>query len=239
MTSKHIINCPCCFKIFKKRGCYEKHIFDCQRTNDIRNPTNKELYAMITVLTEKYNNVQNELETLKQYTYIKNKKIDVLQWLNNNNKDIIHIEKYNFYDHIHNMVIDMNNLEFIFKNGYIEGVFTIFITHLQSIDHNQIIKCFEQKKNILYVFDKGWKVLDDKQFIVLFTDIHKKVLNAFDEYKIINEHKMLDEDYQTEFNNNFMKILCVDVSFETQFNRFKSKLFNELKENFKSIELEI
>ena len=194
---------------------------------------------MITVLTEKYNNVQNELETLKQYTYIKNKKIDVLQWLNNNNKDIIHIEKYNFYDHIHNMVIDMNNLEFIFKNGYIEGVFTIFITHLQSIEHNQIIKCFEQKKNLLYVVDKGWKVLDDKQFIVLFTDIHKKVLNAFDEYKIINEHKMLDEDYQTEFNNNFMKILCVDVSFETQFNRFKSKLFNELKENFKSIELEI
>ena len=24
MTSKHIINCPCCFKTFKKKGCYEK-----------------------------------------------------------------------------------------------------------------------------------------------------------------------------------------------------------------------
>ena len=236
MTSKHIINCPCCFKIFKKKGCYEKHIFDCQRTNDIRNPTNKELYAMISVLTEKYNNVQNELVTLKQHTYTQNKKIDVLHWLNSHD---VQNKQYNFYDHIHNMVIDMNNLEFIFKNGYVDGVFTIFITHLQSIDHTQIIKCFEQKKNLLYIFDNQWKLLDDKQFVVLFSDIHKKVLNVFDEYKIINEDKMLDEDYQTEFNNNFMKILCVDMSFETQYKRFKSKLFNNLKENFKSIELEI
>ena len=65
MTSKHIINCPGCFKIFKKAGCYEKHIFDCQRNNDIINPNNKQLYAMITALTEKYNNVQNELDILK------------------------------------------------------------------------------------------------------------------------------------------------------------------------------
>tara|TARA_R110002020_G_scaffold400260_1_gene610342 strand:- start:1094 stop:1813 length:720 start_codon:yes stop_codon:yes gene_type:complete len=239
MTSKHIINCPCCFKTFKKKGCYEKHIFDCQRTNDERNPTNKELYAMITVLTEKYNNVQYELETLKRYTNTYNKKIDVLYWLNNINKDLKHMEKYNFYNHIHNLEIDLIMLEGIFKNGYIDGVFDIFITHLQSIEYNQIIQCFEQKKNLLYIFDKGWKLLEDKQFVILFTDIHKKVLNAFDKYKIINEHKLLDEDYQTEFNDNFMKILCVDVSFETQCNRFKSKLFNKLKEVFKSIELEI
>ena len=32
MTTKHIINCPCCYKIFKKTGCYEKHILRCERT---------------------------------------------------------------------------------------------------------------------------------------------------------------------------------------------------------------
>ena len=94
------------------------------------------------------------------------------------------------------------------------------------MNHNKIIKCFEQKNNLLYIFDNEWKLLDNKQLISLFTDIHKKVLNAFDEYKILNEDKMLNEDYQTEFNENFMKILCVDVSFEKQCNRFKSKLFN-------------
>ena len=36
------------------------------------------------------------------------------------------MEKYNFYNHIHNLEIDMNNLEVIFKNGYIDGVFSIF-----------------------------------------------------------------------------------------------------------------
>ena len=34
MTSKHIIHCPSCFKTLKKKECYEKHIFKCQRLNE-------------------------------------------------------------------------------------------------------------------------------------------------------------------------------------------------------------
>lgn len=236
MTSKHIINCPGCFKIFKKAGCYEKHIFDCQRNNDIINPNNKQLYAMITALTEKYNNVQNELDILKRCTRAQNKKIDVVLWLN---KQEMNNEHYNFYNYVHNMKINRNDLEFIFKNGYIDGVFDIFMNYLQSTEYNQIIKCFEQKKNMLYIFDNQWKLIDNKQFLTLFNEIHKKIMVAFDNYKIINKDKLLDEDYQTEFNNNFMKVLCVNVTFETQCCRFKNKLFNTLKENFNSVELEI
>ena len=46
---------------------------------------------------------------------------------------------------------------------------------------------------------------------------------------------MNDDDFQVEFNNNFMTILCVNIPFESKCVRIKNKLFNELKENFKSI----
>jgi len=66
------------------------------------------------------------------------------------------------------------------------------------------------------------------------------VMSSFNEYREKNTDKMENEDFQTEFNNNFIKLLCVEVPFETKSVRVKNKLFNELKENFKSIiELDI
>jgi predicted nuclease with TOPRIM domain len=87
MTSKHIMNCPSCFKTFKRTGCYEKHIFLCQRRDEEIIPNNKQLWDMITSLTEKYNNVQSELESLKRKISIQNKKIDILEWLNRTSKN--------------------------------------------------------------------------------------------------------------------------------------------------------
>ena len=41
---------------------------------------------MIKSLTEKYNTVQSELENLKNKVGIQNKKINVLEWLNKQDK---------------------------------------------------------------------------------------------------------------------------------------------------------
>ena len=235
MTSKHIINCPSCFKSFKRAGCYEKHIFQCQRRNEEKIPNNKELWDMITHLTEKYNTVQSEMEYLKNKMGIQNKKIDVLEWLNKQEKP-----NNTWKEIIENFEMKICDLDLIFQKGLIEGVVDIMIQYLQSFNSNDVIRCYEQKKNVFYVFNGSWEILNKGDFENSYKTIYQKILSSFEEYKNVNENKMNNDEFQIEFNNNFVKILCVQTPFESQSVRIKNKIFDELKENFKSIiELEI
>jgi len=234
MTSKHIINCPSCFKIFKKNKCYEKHIFQCQRLHEEKIPNNIELLNMIIQITDKYNLVQTELQTLKGQICIQNKKLNILEWLNNQEKTTLS----SWNNIMDSFEINLSDLELIFEKGLINGTFDIIVQYLQSFNFNsnEIIRCFNQNKNTLYVFNDEWQILNKSDFENIFKTIYQKILCIFNKYKDFNKEKLLlNDDFQLNFNNNFIKILCVQISFENQCVRIKNKLFNELKENFKSI----
>ena len=238
MASKHITNCPCCFKIFKRQGCYEKHIFTCQRKqSDIgeKLPNTTQLYEMITILTEKYNSVQSELENMKQHIRTKNKKIDVITWLNEQEKP-----EHSWYSCIENMEITISDLESIFKNGFIDGSFEIINKYLEKEGVRETFRCFEQKKNIIYVFDEEWNECKTDDFKKIFNLIYNKLMVTFDDYKMENEGRMGDEQFQAEYCDNFMKLLCVDIPFEKKMTRIKNKIYTDYKESFKTItEMEI
>lgn len=253
MASKHIVNCPYCFQLFKKKGCYEKHILYCQQTmsnvsngsyvsnesngcNKEKVPNTGQLYELITTLTEKYNTVQSELESLKRHINIKNKRIDVLTWLNEQP-----IPSSTWSMCMEHFTISVDDIEAIFKNGFIDGALEIINSYLYQEETRQVLKCFEQKNNILYVFDGGeWKELKNDEFKVIFNDIYKKILGSFDEYKNKNQYRMNNEDFQTEYSNNFMKIICVNLTTDIKCTRIKNKIYNEFKESFKTIvELDI
>lgn len=233
MTSKHITTCPTCFKIFKRTGCYEKHIFVCQRTNEdaIKIPNTKELYQMVTTLIEKYNNVQTELECLKRHIYTKNRKLEVLPWLNEQEPP-----KCKWSTCIDSLSLTTEDLHLIFKNGFMNGAFEIINKHLQSGENLSTIKCFEQKKNILYIFDEKWEECGTDKFKTIFTVIYNKIMTRFDIYKNENNHRMEnDEQFQIEYLNNYMKLVDINMSFESLCNRIKNKIYMEYKESFKSI----
>jgi hypothetical protein len=235
MASKHIVNCPCCFKVFKKKGCYEKHILYCQQSftnknTDCPEPNMRQLYDMITTLTGKYNMVQTELESLKRHINIKNKRLNVLSWLNEQPVPITTWSRC-----MDNFTVSVTDLECIFKNGFIDGVLAIINNYLYQDENRCTIKCFEQKNNIIYVFDEQWKELTKDEFSVLFNGIYKKSFAAFDNYKNENMYRMNNDDFQTEYSNNFMKLLCSQLTPEAKCTRIKNKLYNEFKDNLKTI----
>lgn len=235
MSSKHITNCPCCFKIFKRKGCYEKHILQCQRMNDEKTPDSAQLYKMFLTLTEKYNIVQTELDTLKRHIYTKNKKLDVLSWLNEQD-DPNGTGTNNLFKCIENITISVTDLEIIFEKGFIEGTLEIITKYIQmDSSHSELIKCFEQKNNILYVFDDEWKEMKIEGFTEIMKSIYKKMLATFDDYKNVNIDKMNDDDFQLKYSDNFMKLLCVNIPFEMKCTRIKNKLYTCFKEPFKTI----
>lgn len=237
MTSKHIMNCPSCFKTFKRTGCYEKHIFICQRRDEEIIPNNKQLWDMITSLTEKYNNVQSELESLKRKISIQNKKIDILEWLNRNSKNN---SNNNWDDVMSNFEIKIIDLEIIFEKGLINGTSIIIINYLNSLNNQDIIRCYEQKTNTLYVYNNTWMILSISNFEIIYNNIKQTIFKTFEEYKNINEIKLQNDDsFQNKFNDNFMKLLCTDISFQTQSMRIKNKIFVHFKQSFNSVELQI
>lgn len=232
MSSKHITTCPSCFKIFKRAGCYEKHIFVCQRsTEEPKTPSTKQLYEMINTLTEKYNTVQTELECLKRHIYTKNRKMEVLPWLNEQEPP-----KYRWTTCIENMKITSTDLQVIFKKGFINGVFELVNNHLLLGENLSTMKCFEQKKNIVYVFDGEWNECKPVDFKNTFTIIYNKLMSAFDIYKNENEKKLEnDECFQLEYLDNYMKLVDINMPFETACNRIKNKIYVEHNESFKTI----
>lgn len=236
MTTKHIINCPCCFKIFKKKGCFEKHILSCERIERSSNaPSISQLYEMIQSLTEKYNAVQSELESVKRQINIKNKKLDIITWLNthsisNKNSDMFQLTK--------SIRIDDNELNIIFDKGFVEGVVEIIRNYfnIQQEAGCEFIRCFQQKKNIIYIFsDDNWKILTIEEFTKIIHEINVKVFSAFNLYRESNIDRLDQDDFQVTFTNNFNKLICTNLSFEQQCVRIKNKLFSEFNECFKTV----
>lgn len=235
MTSKHITNCPNCFETIKKTSCYEKHILQCQRTNDLSNftsPSNKQLYEIIVNLTEKYNKLQTEVDGLKKQLYVKNKKLDVLSWLN-----VQTLPTNSFHVYMEHISIDVEKLTYIFDENLTTGILRIVCEFLEETDAKYSIKCYDQKKNILYVFNgEMWTEFTAEEFRKTINKVYSKCLQGFDMYKNKNEEKMkTDSDFQEEYTKKFMKLINTKPSFDTICGRIKNKLYIELKESFTSI----
>jgi hypothetical protein len=248
MTSKHITNCPNCFETIKKNGSYENHIFKCQRTNEAftsTGPSNKQLYEIIVCLTEKYNKVQTEVDNLKKHFQIKNKKLDILLWLNKQQ-----VPSNNWNEYIENININIDDLHYIFENNLVDGILQILVDRIEQ-DNIECIKCYEQKKNILYVYNNydtdnnsdinhnnvnKWMEIPKDEFKNGMNKIYSKCLQTFDVYKNENEEKMkTDSDFQDQYTKNFMKLINTKPSFDVLCVRIKNKLYTEIKESFSSI----
>ena len=144
MSLKEIINCPCCFKCFKKKGCYDKHIMYCRELAFTKIPTNTQLMEMIANLTDKYNGVQKRITIYQKSNLYKNRKLDVLKWLNdsNNTDENKGLSFINAFDDID---ISIEDLNFIFDSNYVKGVCEIMKRHLSNhYDIDTLIKCFNQ-----------------------------------------------------------------------------------------------
>lgn len=241
MASKQIVNCPSCFKCFKKKDCYEKHILYCDRELKSANiPTNTQLLDMITLLTDKYNGVQRELQNIKNQIYTKNRKIDVLNWLNQT--DIGKGNKTTFIDILHNMDISIDDLQLIFDNNFIVGVSNIIAKYLSdNSDIESIIKCYREKKNIIYIYHSNeWRALENNEFIDIMKEINVKLFDTFKKYRDLQLATEDSEQFYVQYNINMKKILCVNIPFDTKCSRIRNKIYENYKESIKSMtEIEI
>ena len=230
MSSKQIINCPNCLKIYKKKGSYENHIFKCER--EIANTNNKEsipkLFEMIEKLIENQNQMQLEISNLKANLNRKNKKINVLDWLNDKEE----IEG-DFTEKWKKIELSENDLLIIFDKGYVKGISEILNTLFSDLN---TVRCFNEKRNIIYTFTNGkWDEIQKEEWEEIIKRVNNQILVLFKKYQDQNLEQMENETFHKQLNNYLGKILCVEINFETKCNRIKNNVYNFLKIGFKNI----
>lgn len=212
----------------------------------VKTPSGREMFDMIQHLLFKYKNLEDEFEKINKHSKKTNKKINILEYLNNNhdnkNKNII---PYDIW--INNLTISRLDLLHMFKYSYDGGISNGIMRNLPIENTQQHpIKCFEQNKKIYYKYDRvetddnkqtyKWVIMNDLDFDTLIMKISQVFMKEFQDWK--NEYKREienDEDFHETYMKYMKIVLGANKSKKKILSYVKSKLYNYLKRDLKNI----
>ena len=238
--------CGFCGKSFKRKTFYEEHIILCEQLHNARHlredekneefdlPSRKELYSIVRNLSLKYDELVTEVHALRSYVNKQKKKINILEWLNENCSP-----EMDYVEWVHSLNISDELLENTFKYGIVQGIMDLIIENmpLENVK-NHPIKCFQQKQFIFFRFRNGkWSTMGITHLESFFDAIHCLFMRAFQNWKKENQEQ-IDEDerfYEETYLTNMQTILASNRSKDFIFKNVKSKLYHYLKMNLKHI----
>jgi hypothetical protein len=223
-------SCKNCYKEFKSRVGLWKHQKKCcfQEVNNEPNTTNtntntnttdkdiimalingqSELKNLIIKVIEK-DTISNSHNTTNNSH---NKTFNLSFYLNETCKDAINID-----DFVKSIKVQLEDLEYTGRSGYVEGVSNIIINKLNSINKNKIpIHCSDEKREVLYIKNDGeWiKETDNKPIL---TKAIKTIAN--ENIKTISEWKNTYPDCveaNSKKNDLYLKIVSNSMSGVTK-----------------------
>ena len=262
----HPMYCEFCGKCYKTIVNLNKHILLCEvvnrslnkttnKSNSINNanpinenlPSQETMYKIIESLAMKYNKLEEKMEQLQKWVDKKKKKINIIEWLNENDK----IKPVYNFDSINdkiNIIITQKTIDFLFTNSFydtVNEILTNFYSNNNSAQENNVIPlfAFNQKANLIYVFNKNdtveqslWKELSKDELVDFLDKIQTKISRCLKEWKKTNEDKVRNENKFSElYSKTIIKIMDVKFNNETIITRYKSLLYNKIKVDMKNL----
>jgi len=175
--------CIHCNKIYMSQSGLWKHLKKCQdkldkeliNSNIVLEKENKEL-SNPNIELEKENKELKEIIKDQNYNILKIlKQTDELKELINNNSIItnnnnttnnnhfnINVflnekckDAINMSDFLDSLKIELKDLEYVGKNGYVEGITNIFVKNLNELDlYKRPLHCTDKKRDVFYIKDE-------------------------------------------------------------------------------------
>lgn len=197
------------------------------------------LFAMVIMLYNKYEKLENEYNELKKYVNVTKNKINILDYLNENFKhDFMNMDAggTNITKFIDEIVIGEDQLQKIFKYDYVDGIFNIICDYINVKGSLVPIKCFNTKENVLYIFDgELWLIMDDNYLRKFIKSFDKKILTKFVEWKKIAEKTIDPEIFGEIYIQNMKKVIGGNYEKKNPASMIKNRLYKHLKVDLKSI----
>ena len=257
LSKINLYNCKYCNRTYKLKPNYDKHYLFCdtlsktsicktsisKTTKENNNadymPNLRDMFTLILELTAKNSRLEQKVEELSKWAESKKKKLNVLEWLN---------EKYTknikYTEWLAGINITRSHLEAVFKSDMVTGCYEILQSLLSlhmtediSNEQNAPIKAFDQKENILFIYneDNKWEILSQPMFANLMNILSKNILTEFLKWQTENKSKMRQDDFSYTYARNVQKIMGGNLTQEQIHLRVKKELYNYLKMNLRNV----
>ena len=241
--------CIHCGKSYIKRVNLDKHVIICELLHNKKKtslviededeplPSQRKLFNMLIELGQKYNKLEEKVEELNKWVVKKKKKINIIEWLNDNNTPSILFDS--LIDKINVNEEDIKNL---LENPFNEVLNDIFSRTIYSLNENDNpIFAFVQKSNIFYIYDlvddkKIWIELSKEKLIKFLNKVHTKILKAFCDFK---KERLLEirasDNYSIKCDKTMVKIMSVEFKQESILSKVRSMMFAKMKTDMKAL----
>ena len=169
-------------------------------------PTQKEMWIILQKLYKDNENLKKRVNQLEQVVNKDVKKMNMVDWLNKNDKGI-NIE----YWLKNNIEVTMEDIKMIFSTDYTRGISNIIQNNLNEKE-NSPFRAFSHKIKQLYIYEKNkWKKCKKTDIINVFDRISLNILKKSKEYdKGLTDKEKYGPD-NIQYLKNCDKIMVVDT----------------------------
>ena len=224
--------CPHCNKKFKMKKSLAKHMMLCQLDNKDKNeltviPTQKEMWLILQKLYSDNEKLKRKVEVLEKIVNKDVKKMNMLDWLNQNDKGI-NIEGWLKT----NVTVTLEDLKMIFMTDYIRGLSNILENNVNDNENNPF-RAFSHKTKELYVYEKNkWKKCKKRDVMKIFDRISLNILKKSKDYdETLSEQEKYGSD-NMQYLKNCDKIMIVDTKKkEKYYKHIESSIIGLINKN--------
>ena len=235
MSTKKPYECPYCFRAYKSKVYFDRHISACEllrKSTAERNdegdaiseiPDARRLYEMLLALAVKNKALEEKVEELSKYVTIKKKCLDIKEWLNQNYSDVQSFDSF-----MSKKTINGSDYKYVCKYDYLEGISMILKRMFPLESESSLpLRAFVQKDNTFFVKnDDGWNTMSATELEGLIASISKQLMSLFVAWQESNKHRLSQDSYIEEYMETLQKMLG---SSDTVVVKIKRNLYKHLK----------
>jgi hypothetical protein len=240
--------CVHCGRSYKKRTNLDKHMLLCEllskskskgkliiEEDEIEVPSQKKMYEILLELGNKFNKLEEKVDELNQWVVKKKKKINVIEWLNNN------ITPTNLFDTLFETIsMTSDDVKYLFENTYADTLNHIFSRNIyQLADNKYPIIAFVQKPNIFYIYENTeaqWIELNKDTLIKFLNKVYMKLFRVFSQYKKDNAEKIRDDEkFSILCDKITKKVMDVDFRQDATLSKIRTNMYSRMKIDMKAI----
>jgi hypothetical protein len=172
------------------------------------------------------------MNKIEKWIENKKKKINIIDWLENNRKPNLSYEEW-----ILNICINEKDIEYLKENNIFNTIFEVLDKQNNKKDLILPIACFSQKQNIFYIFNLNkWIQMKSEDFLKLLHKLQQKFILELMNWR----HKYLQEinindSMSILYNKMILKIMNISLIQDANYSKIHAIIYNYLKMDLKNM----